>query len=395
MKRLFLLLSILLLVAFPVMAQDGPTLTIFADETRSEPLRDIGAQFEEEQGIAVNVVEFPFDDIREQFTTTAPSGEGPDIIVGANDWVGELVVNGLLLPLDLSAIEADFSEAAIGAFNFDGDVYGLPFAVENVALYYNADLVPEPPATWEDVRAISETLVADGASQYGWVIQQNDPYHSYGLVTAFGGAVFEFSAETGYNPENLLLDSQATIDAYEFLQSYTQDGLMPAGLDSDGMRALFEAGDAAMVISGPWDLARFQDALGDNLGIAPIPSQVAEGAPFIGVQGFMVSALSEQQQLASLFVTNYIATADVQQQLFETGGRPPAYLPLADTIEDPNLQAFSAAGANGFSIPAYPFMSGVFNAWANAIELTVQDQLTAEEALTTAAETIRADVLSD
>ena len=30
-----------------------------------------------------------------------PAGEGPDIIIGAHDWLGELVTNGLLAPIDL------------------------------------------------------------------------------------------------------------------------------------------------------------------------------------------------------------------------------------------------------------------------------------------------------
>ena len=38
--------------------------------------------------------------IREQFILAAPTGDGPDIVVGAHDWIGELSTNGVLEPLD-------------------------------------------------------------------------------------------------------------------------------------------------------------------------------------------------------------------------------------------------------------------------------------------------------
>ena len=36
------------LFALPVAAQDGPSLTIWTDDTRSGPLTELGEQFEEE-----------------------------------------------------------------------------------------------------------------------------------------------------------------------------------------------------------------------------------------------------------------------------------------------------------------------------------------------------------
>ncbi len=39
--------------------------------------------------------------VRAQFNLTAPTGEGPDIVVGANDWIGELSTNGVLEPITI------------------------------------------------------------------------------------------------------------------------------------------------------------------------------------------------------------------------------------------------------------------------------------------------------
>lgn len=388
---LVVLAALLVGMIVPVAAQDGPVITIYADETRSEPLREIGAQFEEENGIAVEVVEFPYGEIRDTFTTAAPNGEGPDIIIGGHDWIGEMVINGLLLPIDLGDKAELFVPATVNAFNYEGEIYGLPVALENVALYYNKSLVAEPPTTWDEVRSVSEQIMADGTAEYGWVIQENDPYHFFGVQTAFGGYVFGFDPETGYDPMNVGIDSEGTIEAFSFLEQYVADGLMPAGLDGDSLNALFEAGDAAMVISGPWNLERYRTALGDDLGIAAIPGagDVEKGSPFLGVQGFMVSAFSENAPLASLFLTDYIATDAVMQALYDTGGRPPAYIPIAEGVEDEAIAAFGEAGETGLAMPAIPEMSAVWSAWGNAMEQVVGGRATAAEALPDAAGQIR------
>jgi len=75
-------------------------LTIWCSEAQVSILQKLGDEFESLYGIPVNVQQVTFGDIRSKFLTAAPAGEGPDIIVGAHDWVGELAANGLLLPLD-------------------------------------------------------------------------------------------------------------------------------------------------------------------------------------------------------------------------------------------------------------------------------------------------------
>jgi arabinogalactan oligomer / maltooligosaccharide transport system substrate-binding protein len=40
---------------------------------------------------------------------------------------------------------------AVGAFTFGGQLYGMPYATENLAFFYNTDLVdaaPKPGTNW-------------------------------------------------------------------------------------------------------------------------------------------------------------------------------------------------------------------------------------------------------
>ncbi len=70
--------------------------------------------------------------IRDDFQVAAPLGEGPDIIVIAHDQAGTLVSNGLLAPVDLGDKTADFAPKALEACTFDGVLYCMPYATENL-----------------------------------------------------------------------------------------------------------------------------------------------------------------------------------------------------------------------------------------------------------------------
>lgn len=390
MKRtiIVVLLTWLIVGALPLSAQDD-SLTIWADDTRAPILEELGARFEDEFGIAVVIHELGFGDIRDQFKTAAPAGEGPDMIIGAHDWLGELVVNGLLAEIDVSDVADQFLPAAMSGFVYEGATYGLPYAAENVAFLRNSELVPEAPGTWEDVRAVSEQLVADGASQYGFIMFDNNPYHFFPVQTAFGGYVFGLTDE-GYDASDVGIDSDGSIAAAAYLEAYGTDGLMPSGIDYDVLHTMFESGDAAMIITGPWAIPRIEES-GINFEVSGLPSGPGGvGKPFLGVQGFMISAFSENQILAEAFLFDYIATPDTMESLYSADPRPPALLEVRDRLEDEIMLGFVAAGGEGLAMPAIPEMSAVWSAWGNAMQLVRTGESSAEDAFGNAGDQIRA-----
>ena len=69
----------------------------------------------------------------------------------AHDQAGTLVSNGLLAPVDLGDKKADFAPKALEACTFDAVLYCMPYVNENLAFFYNTDLVQTPPTTWDEV----------------------------------------------------------------------------------------------------------------------------------------------------------------------------------------------------------------------------------------------------
>lgn len=89
-----------------------------------------------------------------------------------------------------------------------------------------------------------------------------------------------------------------------------------------------------MIISGPWAVEGIR-AAGVPYAVTSIPSGTQPGAPFMGVQGFMVNAFGQNQLLAQTFLQTFVATDKTMQAFFDQDPRISAWIPVAEKIEDP------------------------------------------------------------
>ncbi len=151
----------------PVAAQDSELTLWVYDDGRLEVLNQLGADFEAEYGVKLTVEVVDLSEIRNAMTLGAASGEGPDMIIIPHDNLGPFVENGSAAPIDLGDKAADFLPNAIDGFTYNGQLYGVPLAVENIGFFRNTDLVPEAPATWADVAEIGAALLDEGKIRLG------------------------------------------------------------------------------------------------------------------------------------------------------------------------------------------------------------------------------------
>ena len=257
--------------------------------------------------------------------------------------------------------------------------------------------MPDAPATWEEVEAIGQGLVADGTVSLPLVVQQAtaDPYHNYPLFTGMGGYVFGQAEDGSYDPNDLGIDSEGGLAAAEKFAEWSESGLISSDIDYGVMIESFSTGDTPFAITGPWATGDFTDA-GVNFVVEPVPPIEAGGGAtpnvFVGVQGFMISSFSESPDLATTFVLDFLGTEAVQLDLFDAGGRPPAMTSAFDQVsDDPLIQGFGLSGQAGAPLPNIPAMSAVWSTWTDAYTLIFQGS-DPVESFTTAAETIRSDI---
>jgi len=364
-----------MLLLFGAVAFAQATLTIYADETRAPLFQQVGAAYTAATGVVVTVTQVAPDQIRSQFITASQAGSGPDIVIGANDWLGELVADGLVQALDLAGRAGDFSSAALSAFTYGGSLYAMPYASENMALIYDKDRIPVPPSTWDELLAIARSFYDPAVPMYGLVFENTAAnfYQFFPFLSAAGGYVFGFDAAGKYNPCDIGLANAGAIFGANLYKSMIDEGLIPIGVNGDTQRALITAKSTAMVISGPWSVDTVKTA-GWNYGIARIPLiKNADGAycqpkVFAGYQGFYVSSLSKNKTIVLDFLLNFIATKSVMAQLEDIGNRPTAFLP-AMSESSADLLAFGQQGSFSVPMPFIPEMASVWGAGGNALDL--------------------------
>ncbi|MCC2592101.1 maltose ABC transporter substrate-binding protein [Tessaracoccus sp. OS52] len=338
------------------------SITIWADEVRVNSFTEVAKSFTDETGIAVEMVQKPTQDIKTEFVTQAPTGEGPDLIVGAHDWTGDLVNNGVIAPVELGDAVGNFPEPAVQGFTYDGQLYGVPYASENIGLVRNNALATETPETFDELVAQGKELGAE----FPVVIQQGeggDAFHLYPLQTSFGAPVFvsengEYTTELGMaGPEGLAFA--------DYLKNLADEGVLSTAVGGDQAKQSFLDGKTPYIVTGPWYVADFVAADMD-VTVLPVPSAGGQpSAPFLGFQGVYLSAHSENALLANQFLT-FLAGAEAQTQLYELDGRFPANTESAAAVDDEILAGFGEAGKLGQPMPAIPEMGAVWTYWGAA-----------------------------
>jgi arabinogalactan oligomer/maltooligosaccharide transport system substrate-binding protein len=366
-------------------------LLVWTDSLKIDGVTKVAEAFGEANGITVKVQAIS-EDLQGSFVTADAAGNGPDVVVGAHDWIGNLVQNGAIEPLNLTADElSGYSEKAVQATTYDGKLYGVPYGIEALALYRNTDVVPDEPATLDDAIAAGQKAVDEGKVDSALnlpVGELGDAYHMEPLLTSMGGYIFAYDDATGYDPTDVGIGKEGSLAAAEKISQLAKDRVLRTSISGDNSIALFTSGKAAFLISGPWALADVQKA-GFGYAIQPIPGFQGQepAAPFMGAQAFMVAANGANKDIAQEFVNNGVNSEEAMQTLFDETKLPPAMTSVQEAVEDPDIAVFAEAANAGAPMPAIPAMASVWEPLGKAYSAIVSGK-PADTTMKSAGETI-------
>jgi arabinogalactan oligomer/maltooligosaccharide transport system substrate-binding protein len=327
----------------PAATKAGATGTVtlwhsyHAGGTEEQAINQLVAQYQKDNpGVTVNVQEIPFAQIFAKFKTdVASGGASADMFTAPNDDLGNWVRAGLVAPLDkqLAGKLDGVSKTGVDGVTVDGKIYAVPGIIKAVALYYNKSTITTPPATTADLLS----LLKSGKK----IVLNENNYHNYGFFPAFGG---QLTDSTG----KCIADQGGYADAMQYLLDLKAAG---AQFQTDGGKAdtLFQTSAVDMIIDGPWVLGDMKKALGDKLGVAPIPAGPKGPAmPLAGIDGFYLNPNSQNTD-AAIALAQYIFSAKGLATYADVAGDPPARTDV--TVSDPLVKAFADAAAAGTPRP--------------------------------------------
>lgn len=323
-----------LLGALPASANDK-VITVWADETRGpnleKTLGTVASQAGGEwvAGYKVKVVTFSsFDALKTAVDNVTK--DGPDIIVGGNDWVATGAANGKLAPyVPSAAVRANFTGNQWFDLTAKGKIYGVPVDVNNVAMLVNTKLTGKRPTTLGEMvdfylknktskGLVAGLCVAGGGMSWG----------AHSMLSALGGGAYPIRNAVVDTRQNPVPATVATnIEKFLLNADGSSNGFFPAS--DTGCKDNFLAGKVPYAIIGNWEWKDY-DAKGfsmSNLMAVPGVTKGKFGAAFGSVSAAMLTsfaATNGNDAAAKSLLTNFFASekGQVAYQKFEQ--RPPA-----------------------------------------------------------------------
>jgi arabinogalactan oligomer/maltooligosaccharide transport system substrate-binding protein len=332
-------------------ASAASEIVVWADESRGPNLtKVIAAKGDWVPGYTVKVVTFSsFDALKDAFDK-ATDATGPDIVVGANDWVPTGAKSGKLSPITLSAaVKARFNPTQLFDLTYKKSLYGVPIDVNNVAMIYNEKLVSSAPKTFGDMVAYYKANKSSKNLKAGLCVAGGGmSWGAHSVFSALGADAYQFNSrdEIIYNRTFDYPKFSKNVKTY-LLDGKKSNGFFPA--TDTGCKDNFLAGTVPFAIIGNWEWKDYV-AKGFAMNLMPVPGVTADkpGKMFGSVSGAMLTTYAAKHGVsagAKSLLTDFFASTSGQVAYQALEGRPPA---------EKGAQSSSAvsAGQKGFGAAA-------------------------------------------
>lgn len=344
-----------------IQPEAGAELKIWVDKTERTFIDSVLPLFTATYGVKVTAEEVNVPDQGSKLETDGPTGVAADVVTLPHDKIPQAAKANLLLPNDLFEEEtrATALETAVQASSYDGILYGYPETIETYALFYNKDLVPTPPKTWDEVIAFAKTF-NDPANRKYAIAWNHDTYFNSMFIQSYGGYIY---GKDGTDPNDIGLNNEGAIEGMKFYQSlYDVVPIKTTDNKYDIRTELFATGKLAMLIDGPWSLGSFLGKV--NMGVAPLPDLPGgkKTISMAGVRSFYVNSYTKYPNAAKL-LARFLSTEEAQLRDFEMASIIPANK-IANENEkiknDPIINGFVEQFKNSTTMPSIPQINNVW-----------------------------------
>ena len=290
-------------------------------------------------------------------TVSQDAEASADVFMFANDTLTTLTDAGALAKF--GGIYADEiantnSQALLDSLTVNDYIYGIPFTTNTWFMYYDKSVFTE-----EDIKSL-DAMLAKGVVSFPFTNSWYLPAFYFGNgCTLFGdGTQEELGADFG--GDNAVEVTNYLIDLYNnpnFVVDADGSGL--AGMRDGSIKAMF---------TGSWDAAALKETLGDNMGVAALPTFTLNGEEkqmyaYAGSKAIGVNVHSKYM-VQAIQLAIYLGGAEAQQLHYDLRTVIPCNTEL---LADPAIASDELVAAqndtfNRTSI-LQPFVSGMSNCW--------------------------------
>ena len=288
-----------------------------------------------------------YSDLNTKLVASFSAGTSPTIAQVYENWTDAYYRYGVIAALedymDLTEEEYnDYIEVFRHMNTWDGKLYTIPFNKSNWVLYYNKELIPEPPKTLEEFFQISKEVSekTNGETKGFGIRPTLELFHAFLWLN--GGDFFDDDLNVTFNSPEGKIALQQMIGMLEDGSALLVDGYED-GAFGDRMIAMYIGSSAGVTYAENSVGGKFE------FSTAPLPAGIRPGAPFMGTNIAMFDAASEEEKAAAAKFVKWLTNAENTVYFaIKTGYLPVTYSGLASQEYQDFLEAnpHKAAMAN-------------------------------------------------
>ncbi|HEX2143276.1 MAG TPA: extracellular solute-binding protein [Glycomyces sp.] len=372
---------------------DSITVWHTGDASQKPMIDAVGAVFEEEHGVKVNVEIIDWADAHTKILTAIQSGDGPDIFTGGLSWGIEFGELGGLYDLreyETENLESNVIEGLWQSIESPtGELYGVPLNMTTFSMYYRTDILEAEgiavPTTWDEMDAAIVKLRGAGYDTpfvstwepIGWLDWFNYMYQA-------GGSLYSEDCS------EVTVDSPEVVAGTEYWAKRFSEQNVPT--DQPDI-AGFASGEYVFATGGSWNydgLATGFPEIEGKWSSAPLPAGPANAGSFIGGNVMGIMAQSEAPGTSAAFIDMVYSDEGVGAMLTTAEQNNVLWLPpRTDKVADTHLdEANKTALTEIFATSVGPPNCGGWEPASPNVQLALQsivlDGVPVEEALATA-----------
>ncbi len=220
-------------------------------------------------GVSIQREAVPGDTLIQKVLQQSSSKTLPDVLMLDNPDLQQIAATGALAPLDQFGLSAEgYAKGVVDASTYNGKLYGLQPITNTIGLFYNKDILNkagvEPPKTWDELRAAAKKLTR--GKQYGIAFSAPANYEGTWQF-------LPFMWSNGGDEKNIATPQTAA--ALQFLVDLVKDGSASKSVvnwTQADVNDQFKAGNAAMMINGPWQFPVLNAVKSLHYEVVPTPA---------------------------------------------------------------------------------------------------------------------------
>lgn len=294
-------------------------------------------------GVTIQREAVPGDTLIQKVLQQSSSRTLPDVLMLDNPDLQQIAETGALADLSQFGLSANgYVKGVVDASTYEGKLYGLQPITNTISLFYNKDILDKagvkPPTTWDELKAAAKKLTK--GKQYGIAFTATADYEGTWQF-------LPFMWSNGGDEKNIATPQTAA--ALQLWVDLVKDGSASKSVVNWGQADVndqFKAGNAAMMVNGPWQFPVLNEDSSLHYEVVPMPTPKPGGtvvSPLGGETWTVPETGDKARQQKAAKIVQCLNSDDNQMLLAKERQTVPTKTALQSKFaaEEPSMKAFT------------------------------------------------------